>query len=379
MDELSASETRLIDVTQPEFLEGGKVLHESLCSEFGRLILDLETVPVQREFQITRRLGRGRQGVVFEGYNNGFLGSSTKHALKLFDPSLFAANRSYDIDMLRIAKQVSVLQQLYHPNLVQCEAFYEINGIGMLLMELINGLDLKQMLDPEAHNKIQAQVSHKEWDYLHEVIFQEDGKGLQPTIALYIFRKMLRGLEILHRTGYVHCDIKPSNVMSDRFGTVKLVDFGRATLIKDPGEQFLASPMYMAPEMHERGDFDQRVDLYSSALVLLELLWGESLIDDYSTEEVIRDFKIQLYDDFGDFLPKKMRKNKDFMKFMKKMLAWNKNDRFPTSEDMDEVAQSVVANLMAKERFYDAGVELEKYLVYRLPQAEGLKKRKKTK
>ena len=367
-----ADTTHRLNLTDSELVGAGLARRQQLCDQFTAMMVDLETLPAQQHFRIVRRLGRGRQGIVLEAANRGYLDCTTRHALKFFDPSLFAGNRTYDVDMVRIARQVSVLQQLYHPNLVQCESFHEHAGIGVLVMELIDGIDIRNLLDQPSHRALAAALPAAEWTHFNSVIFAPEQLAIQPGVAIYLLRNMLRGLEILHRTGYIHCDIKPSNVMIDRFGTAKLIDFGRATRVNDAGDNFLASPMYMAPELHRREALSPLCDLYSCGIVVLEMLHGDPLIDQYSTEPSIIEFKKNLPGQIGDFLPGHLRRNRQLLTVLNKLLAANPADRYRNAHEADAGAEGarIIHRQLAKvDLDADYGLELENYLARRLPRS----------
>ena len=160
--------------------------------------------------------------------------------------------------------------------------------------------------------------------------------------------------------------------MIDRFGTVKLIDFGRATSIKNPGDTFLASPMYMAPEMHRREKLTPQVDLYSCGIVLLEMLKGGPIIDLYSTEEEIFFMKRTLTESLGEILPKEVYKNKQMIKVLKRLLAYDPEDRFQTASEADigtDGARKFHQQLVKADLDTDYGLELEAYLSHRLPES----------
>ena len=353
--------------------------HQKRCLAFKSFIHDTDSVAHNRSYEIIQKLGRGRQGVVFEVSSSSFVNCTTRHALKVYDPSLFNASRSYDVEMLRIARQTGTLQQLYHPNLCNCEYFFECDGIGIQFMEMIDGIDIKGMLNEDLHKGCQEKMPEDEKKHFNNVIFSQNDWRIQPGVAVYILRKILRGLEVLHRTGYIHCDIKPSNVMIDRFGTVKLIDFGRATSIKSPGDTFLASPMYMAPEMHRRETLTPQVDLYACGMVLLEMLNGGPVMDLYSTEEEIYFMKRTLTDSLEDILPKELAKNKQLISVLNKLLAYDPEDRSKTAVEADigsDGAQKFLKQLVKADLDTDYGIELEAYMSFRLPKSSLIRTRK---
>ena len=81
-------------------------------------------------YRFNRQIGEGRQGVVFEAERQGSRGCITKHAVKLFDPSIYPSVKEYWTDMGRIAAQVSRLHSARSPNLADSDIYEETNGIG---------------------------------------------------------------------------------------------------------------------------------------------------------------------------------------------------------------------------------------------------------
>ncbi|RMD75639.1 MAG: serine/threonine-protein kinase [Lentisphaerae bacterium] len=374
---ISADKTKMLSREEIDRLNERSRAVNNHYRHFQSFLIDVEEIEILRKFKIGEQLGRGRQGVVFEGHGINALDCHTVHALKVFDPTLFHTSEDYEQEMRRIARQVSMLQHLYHPNLVKCELFFMYQNLGVLLMELIEGIDIRRFIDYERHTLLYRRIPLEEWKHFNSALFDPEIRALQPNIVFYIIRKMLRGLEILHCTGYIHCDIKPSNIMIDRFGTVKIIDFGRATLISKPGMHFLASPMYMAPELHERRDITPLADIYSTGMVLLEMLYGKPLITTSATEYDIYEFKLQLPDIFPKFLPKRYRRNKLLHKIIRRFIAVDLNERFPSAHDAEAGTEGLIqmqTHYSRTEKNVDAGLELEIYLSRCLPFAHALQR-----
>ena len=227
-------------------------------------------------YRFVRELGRGRQGVVFKGLRQGARGCVTRHAIKVFDPSIYANAKKYWTDMGRIAEQTSKMQLLDSPNLVSPDIYEEYNGIGYVQMGMIDGVGLRYLLDGDHVARAKSRCTAEEWAQTLDVVFhQNDGRlAIQPGIAIHIMRRVLRGLEILHELGFVHCDIKPANIMIDRLGTVKVIDYGRGTFTHEQQLFLLGTPTYMAPEQHRREAANPASDIYAVGLVGLEMLRG---------------------------------------------------------------------------------------------------------
>jgi len=282
-------------------------------------------------YRFAEEIGRGRQGVVYLANRQGGRGCLTKHAIKIFDPGIYSTPSVYWTDMGRIAGQISVMQQLRSPNLVSMETYDEINGIGYLQMELINGVDLRYLLTGKRMEQVERTAPPLEWRVMKDCIFrdQQEKQALQPGVAIYIMRMMLKGLEALHDAGFIHSDIKPSNVMIDQFGYVKIIDYGRAVKPREKVSILLGSPLYMAPENHRREPATEQSDIYGVGMVGLELLRGEPLVDaSHLTEEDLYNFKMDLPNRLYDLLPPHVRENEAFVGVLAKFIHPDPSERY---------------------------------------------------
>ena len=133
-----------------------------------------------------------------------------------------------------------------HPNIVTVHDFGETNGLYFIVMEFIDGVNLRDLL--------------------------REGK-LDPEQALSIVPPICEALEYAHGKGIVHRDIKPENLLLDREGRIKIADFGIADLVGSSSEKN-GTPPYMAPEQQD-GHSDERADIYALGVVLYEMLTGE--------------------------------------------------------------------------------------------------------
>ena len=175
-------------------------------------------------------------------------------ALKVLHPRLTATVEARQ----RFEREIRILGSLQHPGVVMATDAGRIASAAYLVMEFIDGVDLARLV-------------------------RRSGP-LSPAEACAVGREMADALSAAHRAGAVHRDVKPSNVMIDRSGRVKLLDFGLAqlaTLSADDPEtslgQLLGTLEYMAPEQaRPEGQIDQRVDLYGLGATLFFLLTGRS-------------------------------------------------------------------------------------------------------
>ncbi len=319
-------------------------------------------------YRFLKELGRGRQGIVFLGLRQGARGCVTSHAIKLFDPGIYPNAKKYWTDMGRIAAQTSKLQVVKSPNLVAPDIYEESNGIGYIQMEVVHGVSLRYLLDGQHLEKVKARSTKEEWARFTDAIFRiERGRMcIQPGVALYIMRQVLRGLEMLHEMGFIHSDVKPANIMIDRLGYVKLVDYGRAVVANEKLTLLLGTPLYMAPETHRREPSLVQSDIYSAGLVGLEMLRGEPLVDvSRMTEADLLNFKVQLPSRLPDLLPEYVRQNAQFVLLLQRFLEAEPRRRYPSAEEAEVGSQGLLLvhkQLAQLGKDTEYGRELENYL-----------------
>lgn len=202
------------------------------------------------QLEIVELLGQGGMGAVYKARQ---VKLDRWVALKVLPPEA-AQTPGFAERFLREAR---TLARLNHPHVVGVYDFGEVQGLYYLLMEFIEGVNLRQALTT--------------------------GK-LAPHQALTIVSELCAALQYAHEMGVVHRDIKPENILLDHQGRVKVADFGLAKLIgPSQGEKRLTATRqamgtlhYMAPEQWEKPlEVDHRADIYSLGVVFYELLTGE--------------------------------------------------------------------------------------------------------
>ncbi len=193
------------------------------------------------QFEILECLGRGGMGVVYK--------ARQKSLNRLVAIKILAPDREHEPRFAeRFAREAELLARLNHPHIVTIHDFGETGGLFYLVMEFVDGVNLRDLL--------------------------RDGK-LEPKQALAIVPPICEALQYAHDKGIVHRDIKPENLLLDRDGRIKIADFGIAALMGSEGENS-GTPPYMAPEQGgDRSGIDHRADLYALGVVLYEMLTGE--------------------------------------------------------------------------------------------------------
>lgn len=368
LDTKSLEKTMAVEIEPTEVMPhvAGKGLPQLIANY--RAIVQARAIYYPVAYRFTEELGRGRQGIVYLGLRQGARGCVTRHAIKIFDPGIYPNAKKYWTDMGRIAAQTSKLQTLKSPSLVAPDIYEEYNGIGYVQMERIDGVGLRYLLDGQHLARVQAHSTERQWQSYTDVIFRLESKrvAVQPGVAIYIMRRALRALESLHDLGFIHCDVKPSNIMIDRLGYVKLIDYGRATVINEKLSFLLGTPLFMAPEMHRRETALVQSDIYAVGLVGLEMLRGEPLMTGSGiTENELLQFKLTLCERLPDLLPEHVRRNKEFVECMRRFLNPDPTRRFATAQEAESGPGGLILvhkqlALLGQDTEY--GRELEDYL-----------------
>ncbi len=200
--------------------------------------------------EVQELLGHGGMGAVYRARQ---INLDRPVALKILAPRL-SSDPSF---AERFAREARTLARLNHPNIVTVYDFGQAGDYYYLIMELIDGVNLRDAI-----------VSG----------------GISPDQALAIVPKICEALQYAHEEGVVHRDIKPENILVGNRDQIKIADFGLAKMLGTRQSSFtltgtqqvLGTRNYMAPEQIEKpSTVDHRADIYSLGVVFYELLTGE--------------------------------------------------------------------------------------------------------
>ncbi|MCA1901983.1 MAG: serine/threonine protein kinase [Candidatus Hydrogenedens sp.] len=201
------------------------------------------------KYEIIKEIGRGAMGVVYEAYDPSM---KRKVAIKTARKDLSVSSSVADEIFTRFIREAVMAGKIQDPNVVTIYDMDNEEGLAYIVMEYIEGDDLKTLLGKK-----------KKWP-LEEV--------------LKIANAICSALSVTHQHGIVHRDIKPSNILITKDGKIKLTDFGIAKLPDSTLTQegtLIGTPHYMSPEQFTGGEIDGRSDQFSLAVVLYELITGE--------------------------------------------------------------------------------------------------------
>ncbi len=238
----------------------------------GHVARDTKLPPLGK-YQLVKRLAMGGMAEVFLARVDGPMGFEKQVVVKRVLPHL--AEEQTFVEMF--FSEARLAAQLSHPNVVQVFDFGEVDGTYFLVMELIDGINLRQ-LGRRA---------------------QEAGEALPAHLVARIISSAAEGLGYAHEltdpaTGaplnLVHRDISPENILLSKSGAVKVVDFGIA---KAANQSHLTRTgtvkgkfAYMPPEQLRAEPLDRRADVYALGIVMFELLAGQKPFDTKSDAEI---------------------------------------------------------------------------------------------
>lgn len=281
-----------------------------------------------------RRLGAGGQGIVFLTEHRGADGFTVPLAVKVFAPERYDDARGYDEAMARIAHISALVARIQQDNLLSVLNFVDYDRIRMMLMEWVDGFDLRHLLYPEMLQRIEARVSIRRWEYINNVIATAgpEQTRFKPGVAVSIVRECLMALAALHRENIVHGDIKPSNIMLKRTGNAKIIDIGSAFEMDDPPPIRTCTPFYAAPEVLDGGQITPRSDLASLGYVLIEMLSGRQPLAGLKTYRELLEAKRTLPQKLATILPAEVTCNELLMSFCRGLIAPDPQLRFPDAE-----------------------------------------------
>jgi serine/threonine protein kinase/Tfp pilus assembly protein PilF len=253
-------------------------------------------------YDVLEELGRGGMGRVYKVFDKRI---KEEVALKLLRQDI-----ADDPQMVeRFSNELKFARKIIHKNIGRMYDLGEAEGILYITMEFVPGEDLKAFI------KRAGQLS------------------IGKTIA--IVEQVCEGLVEAHKLGVVHRDLKPQNIMIDKSGNARILDFGIARSLNAEGiteaGMIVGTPEYMSPEQVGGEDIDQRVDLYALGIILYEMVSGSVPFRADSAIAVAmkhKSEKPQAPNTINPQVPDSL--NRMIIRCLEK----NKNNRFQTAEEI---------------------------------------------
>jgi serine/threonine protein kinase len=196
-------------------------------------------------YLVIEELGKGGMGKVYKVLDKEV---EVKIALKLINPEIAASEKT----ITRFRHELKIARQISHKNVCRVHDLSKFEDTYFITMEYVPGEDLRSMIRMMGH--------------------------LSAVQTVLIAKQLCAGLSEAHKLGIVHRDLKPRNIMIDKEGNAKIMDFGIARSpetrgLTDP-DGMVGTPEYMSPEQVEGSDVDYRSDIYSLGVVLFEMVTG---------------------------------------------------------------------------------------------------------
>jgi serine/threonine-protein kinase len=266
------------------------------------------------KYQVLGAIGKGGMGEVFKAYQPDL----HRHvAIK----TLLSGEQATEEFLQRFQREARTAAKLSHPNIVP---IYDIGAEGKLhyiVMEYVEGRSLKQILEE---------------------------KKLDPEKALRIAYTVARALQFAHEHKIVHRDVKPANLLVDRAGRVRVLDFGLARSLDGKGltasSVMVGTPYYMSPEQAfgDPEELDHRTDLYSLGAVLYEMLTGRPPFEGGTVLAILRKIEDE------DPHPPGVSARVDAL--VLKALAKDRERRYQTASEMAEAIRGCIDAPVPTER-----------------------------
>lgn len=196
-------------------------------------------------YEFIEELGIGGMGRVYKVFDKKI---NEDVALKILKPEISEDEKTIE----RFGNELKFTRKIVHKNVCR---MYDLNvekGTQYITMEYVPGEDLKSTIVRVGRLSV--------------------GK------AISVAKQVSEGLTEAHHLGVIHRDLKPQNIMIDKKGNVRIMDFGIARSLKTKGITaagiMIGTPEYMSPEQAELKDTDQRSDIYSLGVILYEMVTG---------------------------------------------------------------------------------------------------------
>jgi serine/threonine protein kinase/Tfp pilus assembly protein PilF len=212
---------------------------------------------VADRYKIIERLGKGGMGQVYKVHD---LDVGEKIALKLIRPEIAANARI----IARFQNELRLARKISHRNVCRMFDLSRDGNTKFITMEYVSGEDLKATI------KRMGPLTWKR--------------------AVSIGKQLCQGLSEAHRMGVIHRDLKCRNIMIDREGSVRIMDFGIALSQESEGITksgvIIGTPQYLSPEQVDGKKIDSRTDIYSMGIILYEMVTGKVPFEGDSTYSI---------------------------------------------------------------------------------------------
>jgi tRNA A-37 threonylcarbamoyl transferase component Bud32 len=256
----------------------------------------------ETRFQTLKKVGDGGMGVVYKA-KDSLLERTV--AIKKISSELTRDKANLE----DFYKEARTSARLRHPNIVRVYDIKQIKNDYFIIMEFINGMDYKKIIDTRSPLSLEE--------------------------ILLVGKKLFSALDFSHSKGIIHGDIKPQNIMKDRYNEIKILDFGIAVLGEGDKsketEYIMASPYYISPEQIRGEKVDHLTDIYSAGVTLFHLTTGIVPFDGETFGEILLRHLNESVPQIKQLRPETPD---ELVKIIEKCMQKTREDRYQSAEDV---------------------------------------------
>ncbi len=271
-------------------------------------------------YEVIEKLGEGGMGIIYRVEDKKI---KEEVALKIIRPEIAAERTTIE----RFSNELKIARKIVHKNVGRMYDLNEEEGTHFITMEYVPGKDLKSLIRMT--------------------------KQMSVGTAVHIARQICEGMAEAHRMGTLHRDLKPNNIIIDKQGTARIMDFGVARSltisgVKGPGE-IIGTPEYMSPEHAETNDIDHRSDIYSFGVILYEMTTGQVPFQGDSPLSVVAKHKTEIVPEPRTF---NARVPVALSRVILKCLEKNKEKRYQKAEDVLSDLKKIEESIPSSEKVF---------------------------
>jgi serine/threonine protein kinase len=295
---------------------------------------------IKEKYEVISKIKQGGFGVIYYGFDRKF---EKPVAIKAIEPSLLQEAKYIDL-FLEEAKNAA---KLNHNNIVHVYDLIKENGQFYIIMEYIDGIDLRQLLKKSKAKETNIPVE----------------------LSVYIIKEICKALEYAHNKidlitkeplNLIHQDISPSNIMISVDGHVKLIDFGIAKIKFNSNGKTNHAPAgklpYMSPEQLNGNMISKHSDIFSLGSVFFEVLTGDRLFQAEDDEKIIELIKKSKID-------QKLLTDNNVPDVLHKVLVKAlKKDPIERYQGANGIYIDLVEYLMSEAQSIELSIELSKFI-----------------